>query len=379
MQVRRQPRQRRTSFRKAGMLLAALVLISTTARHWMPLLYALGEQAAVLSVAVNDPQAGLALLEDRFAGDLYDPEEDDTSEPEDAIPFEPSEEESSSQAEETAPDDPANAPEIPEEYQGPVVEEIITGGGSTTFSYGTALIKNATNLSNEEVLAKLNEPWELQLPDDDSPKVLIFHTHATEAFEAYDQLIYDTRSSWRSQDNSLNAVAVGQVLTDTLNAKGIPTIHDTTQHDYPSYNGSYQRSKETIQSYLEKYPSIQVVIDIHRDAIQRGDTLVRPVVEINGKKAAQLMIISGCDDGTMNMPNWDQNLRFAGHLADQLCQDYPQLSRPVLFDYREYNFAATPSSLLIEVGSHGNTLEQVKYTAELLGNSLAKVLLSVTE
>ena len=103
MQVRRQPRQRKTSFRKAGMLLAALVLISTTARHWMPLLYALGEQAAVLSVAVNDPQAGLALLEDRFAGDLYDPEEDDTSEPEDAIPFEPSEEESSSQTEETAP------------------------------------------------------------------------------------------------------------------------------------------------------------------------------------------------------------------------------------------------------------------------------------
>ncbi len=364
------------------MLLAALALVGTTGRYWMPLIYALGEQAAVLSVAVNDPQAGLALLEDRFAGDLYDPEEEEREpEPEEAIPFEPSEGESSSapEADQPAPDDPANAPEIPAEYQGPVVEEIITGGGSTTFSYGEALIKNATNLSNEEVLAKLNEPWELTLPDDDSPKVLIFHTHATEAFETYDQLIYDTRSNWRSQDNSLNAVAVGQVLADVLNEKGIPTIHDTTQHDYPSYNGSYQRSKETIQRYLEKYPSIQVVIDIHRDAIQRGDTLVRPVVEIDGKKAAQLMIISGCDDGTMNMPNWDQNLHFAGHLADQLCQDYPQLSRPVLFDYREYNFAATPSSLLIEVGSHGNTLEQVKYTAQLLGNSLAKVLQSVTQ
>ncbi len=118
---------------------------------------------------------------------------------------------------------------------------------------------------------------------------------------------------------------------------GIGVLHDITQHDYPSYNGSYDRSRATVQQYLKKYPSIRVVLDIHRDAIASGDTVTAPVAEINGKTAAQIMIISGCDSGKGNYPEFRKNLRFASALQNRLESDHPGLTRPVLFDYRFYN------------------------------------------
>ena len=82
------------------------------------------------------------------------------------------------------------------------------------------------------------------------------------------------------------------------------------------------------------------------------------------------MIISGCDDGTMNMPNFFENLRFAAALADKMQELYPGLCRPVLFDYRKYNMDLSPGLLLIEIGATGNTLDEAKYSAELLANAL---------
>jgi stage II sporulation protein P len=113
---------------------------------------------------------------------------------------------------------------------------------------------------------------------------------------------------------------------------------------------------------------------VHRDAISGEGYAMQPVAEINGKKAAQIMIISGCDDGTMGMPNYMQNFHFACLLQQQMETDYPTLTRPILFDYRKYNQDLTTGSLLIEVGSHGNTLEQAAYAGELFGKSLARVL-----
>lgn len=86
------------------------------------------------------------------------------------------------------------------------------------------------------------------------------------------------------------------------------------------------------------------------------------------------MIISGCDDGTMNMPNYLKNFHFASFLQSKLESSYSGLTRPILFDYRFYNQDLTTGSLLIEVGSHGNTLEQVKYSGKLIGKSLAEII-----
>ena len=142
-------------------------------------------------------------------------------------------------------------------------------------------------------------------------------------------------------------------------------------HDDPGYKGSYQRSAVTVSKHLEANPGISVCLDIHRDAIEPSQTeIIKPAAEIGGRKAAQIMIIAGCDDGTMDMPDYWENLRFAAALADKLEELYPGICRPILFDYRKYNMDLSPGLLLIEIGATGNTLEEAKYSAELLGNAL---------
>lgn len=240
-------------------------------------------------------------------------------------------------------------------------------------SFGAGVIKNSTSLSDEEAQQYLEAENPVQI-DSDGPQVLIMHTHATESFEPYDADTYDTRHTWRTTDNTQNIVAAGEVMAEAIRSYGIEVLHDETQHDYPSYNGSYERSAVTVQDYLEKYPSIKVVLDVHRDAVQRDTTLVKPVTEIDGRKAAQLMIIAGCDDGTMDMPNWSKNFRFAAGMQDAIESRYPSLTRPVFFCYRKYNQDLTTGSLLIEIGSHGNTLEEVLYTAQLAGDAIGSYL-----
>ena len=116
------------------------------------------------------------------------------------------------------------------------------------------------------------------------------------------------------------------------------------------------------------------MLDIHRDAIVSGDTVTAPSAEIEGKSAAQIMIISGCDDGTMDYPNYGENLQFSIALQEQLEGMYPGLTRPILFDYRLYNQDLTTGSILIEVGGHGNTLEEACYSGELIGKVLSELL-----
>jgi stage II sporulation protein P len=170
---------------------------------------------------------------------------------------------------------------------------------------------------------------------------------------------------------------VGNAIQAELEALGIGVIHAAEIHDYPSYNGSYGRSRETIMPILEKYPSIKVALDIHRDAISGDGCAYQPFVEVDGREAAQIMIISGCDDGTLGMPNYMQNFHFACTLQSKLESDHEGLTRPILFDYRHYNQDLTNGSLLIEVGSHCNTLGQVQFAGQLFGRSLGELLNSM--
>lgn len=243
-----------------------------------------------------------------------------------------------------------------------------------------ALVKNVTSVSNSKLSTESNILPEFNIEINSSePQVLIMHTHTTESFEPFERTYYDSSFSYRTTDSSKNVVMVGDAITKELESVGINTIHDTTIHDYPSYTGSYERSALTVTEILEQYPSIKVVLDVHRDALSRDGNLLQPTVEVDGKKSAQIMIVSGCDDGTMNMPNYMQNFRLASLIQNQLYSDYGDLARPILFDYRKYNQDLTTGSLLVEVGSHGNTLEQVQYAGELFGKSLAEALLSIAD
>ncbi|MBQ5319625.1 MAG: stage II sporulation protein P [Oscillospiraceae bacterium] len=243
--------------------------------------------------------------------------------------------------------------------------------GDNYINLDNGQVRNVTSVSNEDLIAesKLAPDFEIELNGE--PQILIMHTHATESYEPYERDFYDSSFNSRTTDPTMNMIAVGNEIAEELEAAGIGVIHDTTLHDYPSYNGSYDRSRETVEKYLEEYPSIKVVLDIHRDAIERDSgERIAPVAEINGRNAAQVMIISGCDDGTMGMPNYMKNFRFASALQNQLESDWQGLTRPVLFDYRKYNQDLTTGSILIEVGGHANSIDQALYSGELIGKSL---------
>lgn len=342
----------------------------------------LSADAAVFSALYTVPDRALDRLDERFDEEIQEPEENEEELPGTPGPVlgesSSSVPENEESGKEELPDSENSQPpedySIPEEYQGSIVEEDLSGRGNSDYlSFGSGLIKNSTSISDEEAMALLNTDNPIHITDD-GPQVLIMHTHATESFEPYDTDTYDTRNTWRTTDNTQNIVAAGEVMAEAIRAHGIEVLHDETQHDYPSYNGAYDRSAETIKSYLEQYPSIKVVLDVHRDAVQRDTTLVKPVTAVDGKKAAQLMIIAGCDDGTMGMPNWSQNFRFAAGMQDVIENQWPGLTRPVYFCYRKYNQDLTTGSLLLEIGSHGNTLEEILYTAQLAGDSIGRYL-----
>lgn len=282
-------------------------------------------------------------------------------------------------AEEEPQEEQKEIPEVPEERRGTVKEvHYAPQEGGAYIAYENAMIKNCTKYDREKILSvlKIKTDISLSTDTDEAPQVLIYHTHATEGYEPADRGYFDTEGTWRSTELSENMASVGDAICAVLKEKGIGVIHDVTLHDDPSYNGSYKRSAVTIKQHLEEHPTIKICLDIHRDAIEPSATeIIKPTAVINGKKAAQIMIISGCDDGSMNMPNFFENLRFAAALANETETLYPGLCRPILFDYRKYNMDLSSGLLLIEIGATGNTLEEAKYSGELLANAIASLFL----
>lgn len=241
---------------------------------------------------------------------------------------------------------------------------------------GGGQVRNCTSRSNQELYEESGKDIDFSLDyEKGEPLVLIYHTHATESFEPGDRGFYDNSFLSKTTDPAKSVIEVGNRICAELEKAGIPYIHDTLIHDLPSYNAAYDSSRKTVKELLAEYPSVRIVLDIHRDAIQRQDgTRLMPVTEVDGREAAQIMIISGCDDGTMGMPEHIKNFHFACALQSRFESSYEGITRPILFDYRHYNQDLTTGSLLIEVGSHGNSLEQAFYSGELIGRTLAELI-----
>lgn len=117
------------------------------------------------------------------------------------------------------------------------------------------------------------------------------------------------------------------------------------------------------------------MIDGHRDSItQSNGTKIKPTAEINGKSAAQVMVLAGCESGDVtNYPNWMENLRFNLLLQRQLENDYPGLARAMSFKSCKYNFNIMNGSILLEIGSEANTLDEAVYSGQLIGEALVKI------
>lgn len=247
--------------------------------------------------------------------------------------------------------------------------------GASGRKYDNFYLKKNTNM-DVNIEHELTLRPDINIKKDGTPQVLIYHTHTTESYMKKDQDFYYESFYPRSTDNNYNVTQVGNAIEEKLKSNGIGVIHDTTTHDSPSYNGSYGRSVKTIEKNLSQYPSIQVTLDIHRDSLGGNDTgKIKPTFKVGNKKAAQIMIMAGCDeDGSLEFPDWEYNLRFALKLQNAAETLYPGMTRPMYFGDVRYNMHMTHGSLLIEVGSDVNSLEEAKYSGTLLGDALAKVL-----
>lgn len=253
-----------------------------------------------------------------------------------------------------------------------IIESQFSSGGT---KFENFYVKNTTG-QNINIGEELSNAPEISITETKNPQVLIFHTHTSESYMNRDEGFFYESFYPRSLNNEKNVTRVGQAITDKLIENGINTVHDTTYHDNPTYNGSYCRAAQTIKKNLEKYPSIQVVIDIHRDSLGSKEAgKIKPTFKYSGKKAAQLMVISGCDpDGNLGFPNWRKNLRLALRVQKYCETLFPGITRPLNFSKVKYNEHLTPGSLLIEVGSDANTLEEAVNTGTMLGEALSKLL-----
>jgi stage II sporulation protein P len=242
-------------------------------------------------------------------------------------------------------------------------------------SYGNGYFHNDTSKSIDVktmLEAKIDILTATEGYPQSAPLVLIVHTHGTESYSKNGAIsFYDDGGELARSDNEKeNVVAIGSVVAEVLNEKGINTVHCTIMHDKLQYKDAYKRSEETIKEYLKKYPSIKMVIDVHRDSILKSTgELVRPVTEVNGDAAAQLMFVVGGSDSSVY---WQQNLALALNLRQTLNEKYNDICRPPYLKTSNYNQDLVPYSILIEAGSSGNSLEEVTVSAKLFAESLSE-------
>ncbi len=236
-------------------------------------------------------------------------------------------------------------------------------------SYGDMDIRNEAGYD-----INLSEYAQKPLPKEVlGAEVLIMHTHTTECFSSSETTKYSVSENGRTTNDLKNMIAIGKIFADTLNSAGIKTVHDTTVHDYPTYNHAYTRAAATIKKNLDASPNIKIVLDIHRDAIG-SDNSVKLTTKIDNKNAAQIMIVAGTDKNGLVHKDWRKNLTFAAHLQSTANTEYPGLMRNLNLRSERFNQHLTPGSLIIEVGSNTNTLEEAKVAAEAFSDVLIKVL-----
>lgn len=249
----------------------------------------------------------------------------------------------------------------------------------SNMSYGNFYVKNETDLSID-LSSFLNADLPYELEDTTEPQVLIVHTHATESYMEEDVGYYYESFYPRDTDDNYNVVRVGEAIAEKLTQAGIGVAHCTEHHDDPQYYGAYDNSAESILEYMEKYPTIKIVLDIHRDSITTDEgEKIKPTFVYNGQKAAQIMIMCGNDNyGYYDFPDWEQNMSLAVKLQSVAETKYPGMTRPLYFGNFMYNMNLAPGSLLIEVGTDANTLEEAVNSGELLGDVIATVLKSTT-
>ncbi len=265
---------------------------------------------------------------------------------------------------------------VPEGETAIIPMDLSLSSGANTYIYNsTGYSPNTKALLASSFNSSSSSP--IYIANKSAPLVLIVHTHGTEAYSKDGAISYldDGSEIARSENISQNVVSVGAVMADILNRNGISTLHCTIMHDKIQYKDAYARAEATIKEYLAKYPSIKLVIDLHRDAVVKSTgELVRPVTLVDSQPTAQVMCVVGSDWGGEACPNWQNNLALALKLRDALNTKYENLCRPSYLRSSTYNQELAPFSLLLEVGASGNSLEEAKRAASLVAAELIPLI-----
>lgn len=257
-----------------------------------------------------------------------------------------------------------------EDTEEPDVQEVTVKQG---YSADGIYIKNYTEYE-VDIEELIGQDINIKL-DGGDPQVLIVHTHGSEAYTASGSDTHTESDPGRTEDTDFNVVRVGDELEKALTEKGISVVHDRSLYDYPSYTGSYGRSYSAVKEYLEEYPSIKIVIDLHRDALVGDDgTVYKTVAELEDCDSAQVMLVVGSDFCGLEHPNWRENFKLALRIQSVMNEKYPTLARPICLSQYRYNQNLSPGSFIVEVGCSGNTLQEAITAVTLFADSAAEVL-----
>lgn len=196
---------------------------------------------------------------------------------------------------------------------------------------------------------------------DSTPKVLVFHSHASENYKPKD-------SHERGMTGDI--VQVGTALVDELAALGVTALHDQTIHDQPRYSEAFINSEKKVSELLSANSQIQMVLDIHRDGLQdKPDDYTK--ARANGIEVAKILFVVGDKDNAL----LEQNIRFAQQISDSLEKNYPGVTRGVRVFKSDYSGELHPNSIMVLIGDwRGNTLEESKEAARVLARVLAPLI-----
>lgn len=220
--------------------------------------------------------------------------------------------------------------------------------------------------ADPQTLLQMPLDWDLT---QGNPKVLILHSHGSESYTKTEN--YTETSQYRTLNTQYNMVSVGDRLAQLLEDGGVEVIHDRTVHDYPSYTDAYNQSRKSVQKYLEQYPDICLVLDLHRDALQdsKGNQ-IGYTVEVDGQEAAKVMLVVGTNASGLKHPNWQQNLSLAVKLHAQMEKLASGICRPISFRAQRFNQDLSTGALIVEVGAAGNTRQEALRSIEVVAKSI---------
>ena len=216
---------------------------------------------------------------------------------------------------------------------------------------------------NPDIESLLAQPLDWDLFGEE-PTVLILHTHTTESYTRQGE-DYKETSAWRTLNEEYNMVSIGSLVAKILEDQGIGVVQEKTFHDYPSYSGSYIRSRQTVREALKEYPGIRLVLDLHRDAAGEGANQMRTRAKVDGEDSAQLMVVIGT-----NHDAYEENLSLGLKLHVQLENQSPGIMRPLQLRSQRFNQDLSPGTLLIEVGAAGNNHKEAKLAATQLAKAI---------